>query len=283
MAARLGAAVGAGAAIGAAAAYAYKALRGPSPAAAGFMTDGATTRLLPQRREADKRLDGLLRSAAPEVEACRLRSVVSCGLLDFGCRQRRAGAKAEHSQRLEELRRAAAAISYGPGAPEDIAERRDEYVRTYGCVAWTEPALDLCVACGVPRGIVEVGAGAGQWARALVGRGADVVAVDDGSSSPLPGREARIVSMGVDGAAAAAKHPQRTLLMVAPPPGPQAATWLAAYGGARVVYAGEGRGGAHADERFFDALERGWRVEATEPLRPFQGGAEKLWVLQRRT
>ena len=39
---------------------------------------------------------------------------------------------------------------------------------------------------------------------------------------------------------------------------------------------------AHANEEFFGLLERGWRLEATAPLDPYPGGAEKLWVCERR-
>ena len=57
------------------------------------------------------------------------------------------------------------------------AEERDSYVLAYGCVAWTDEALDAIAARGP---VVEVGAGCGQWARALRdGRGCDVVAARD--------------------------------------------------------------------------------------------------------
>ena len=86
-----------------------------------------------------------------------------------------------------------------------------------------------------------------------------------------------------DGAAAAANHPDRTLLLVAPPPGPQAAQWLSSYKGDIVCYAGEGRAGAHANEDFFSALENGFRlVTKANALQPFPGGAEKLYILQRK-
>ena len=47
-------------------------------------------------------------------------------------------------------------------------------------------------------------------------------------------------------------------------------------------FAGEGRGGAHADEEFFATLERFFTLVRTEPLQPFPGGCEKLWILQRK-
>ena len=71
-------------------------------------------------------------------------------------------------------------------------------------------------------------------------------------------------------------------LLVAPPPGRAAAGWLDAYRGDVVLFAGEGRGGAHADEEFFATLERFFTLVRTEPLQPFPGGCEKLWILQRK-
>jgi flagellar biosynthesis protein FlhA len=59
------------------------------------------------------------------------------------------------------LRDEASRVSYGPGTS---ADDRDAYVATYGCVAWTEPALDA-LARRAP--LIEVGSGQGQWARAL--------------------------------------------------------------------------------------------------------------------
>ena len=117
-----------------------------------------------------------------------------------------------------------------------------------------------------------------------------MLAYDDGSSLPaMPGSSdvadgASIegVTLAVDGAVAAARHPDRALLMVAPPPGPDAGRWLAAYKGATLIYAGEGRGGASADEGFFEAVERGWRPVATLALKPFPGGCEKLTMLERQ-
>ena len=37
-----------------------------------------------------------------------------------------------------------------------------------------------------------------------------------------------------------------------------------------------------ADEGFFASLENFWRLVGTMPLRPFPGGCEKLWILERR-
>lgn len=258
-----------------------------------FMNDFQTARLAQVRSEQAVRLDALLRAAVPAIEDCRRRANMYCGL--FGratCLQDRAAASDELSLLLSALRDEASRVSYGPGTS---ADDRDAYVATYGCVAWTEPALDA-LARRAP--LIEVGAGQGQWARALRRRmhSADVLAFDDGSALPLVGSESSAaaaraateqggVVLGVDGATAAAQHADRTLLLVAPPPGPQPARWLASFearGGERLVYVGEGRGGAHADAAFFAALEGRWQLEQVLPLRPFPGGAERMWCLHRR-
>ncbi len=291
MASRYVVAVGGGVGVGLASALLYRGTQ----SSGRFMSDGPTDALAQERKARSAALDALLRHRAPMIEKHRQQMEARCGLLDLGCRRRRAAASNQYAALRSALRAEAAAISYGADAPADAAERRDAYVREYGCVAWTGEALDLVAAHG-RDGVVEVGAGHGQWARALAERGVDVLAFDDGSSLPMlcgvgaaprsQGREAAPpprVAAGVDGAVAAAGHPTRTLLLVAPPPGGEAARWLGAYRGGRLVYAGEGRGGAHADEAFFASLERGWRLAATAPLKPFPGGAERLWVLERRS
>ena len=52
-----------------------------------------------------------------------------------------------------------------------------EILRRYGFAVPTDAALDAIVACS-PRGVLELGAGAGQWAALLARRGVDVVAYD---------------------------------------------------------------------------------------------------------
>ena len=246
-----------------------------------FMSDEETRRHVAARRMQAVALDRLLRAAGPQIEECRQRASITCGLIDrSACLERRAAAAEEHKGLLEALRVEASRLSYG----ETLSpEERDAYVQAFGCVAWTDEALDTLAARGP---IVEVGAGQGRWATQLrSSRGVEVTAYDDGSSLPLPGEPAPGVMLGVDGAVAAAKHPNRTMLLVAPPPGPAAVAWVNAYeeaGGECIMYAGEGRGGAHADEAFFLTLERRWKLAGTVKLRPFPGGAERLWVLERR-
>ena len=263
-----------------------------------FMSDPAVNAMRKEREEQTVQLTALLRTAAPSIDSASVRASVTCGTLDVQCKRARAAANSEYTRLRKELKEAAAALTYGLPNGGRAAEERDAYVAQYGCVAWTSESLEAIASKGK---IVEVGAGYGQWARALRQVGADVLAYDDGSSLPsMPsasssssdaadGAEAAAppasiegVTLAVDGAVAAARHPDRALLMVAPPPGPAANRWLGSYKGSILLYAGEGRGGASADEAFFEAVERGWRPVATYALKPFPGGCEKLWILERQ-
>ena len=262
---------------------------------AHFMNDHTTQRQAQLRREQAVALDGLLRRAAPAIQDCRQRANAWCGILGrSACVRDREAASEELTLRLSTLRDEASRVSYGGST---TAEERDAYVAAFGCVAWSEAALD---ALARRSPLVEVGAGEGQWARVLKeSRGADVLAFDDGSALPMAVAVAAadaeaaaakathdgVVTLGIDGAAAASKHAERTLVLVAPPPGPEPAKWLAAYeasGGRSLVYVGEGRGGAHADAAFFAALEQRWALEQRISVKPFPGGAEKMWCLRRR-
>lgn len=266
--------------VGASAAFAYKySKRSLLPS---FMTDADTNTRAAAREAQSRELDGLLRQSAPAMAEAAKRAAAECGALDVSCRRERAAAQRSLADLKQRLRDASVAIAFGGQA---TADERDRYVAAHGCIAWTDEALATVAARGP---LVEIGAGDGQWAAALRKHAsADVVAYDDGSALPSSGKTAAATTAAavtrLDGAAAAARHPDRALLLVAPPPGPQAARWLSAYKGDVVCYAGEGRAGAHANEEFFGALENGFRLaEKAETLRPFPGGAEKLYILERK-
>jgi hypothetical protein len=53
---------------------------------------------------------------------------------------------------------------YGPGVTPQI---RTEFLVRYGCTAWNDTILRTLCDWGDGRGYVEIGAGHGQWARAL--------------------------------------------------------------------------------------------------------------------
>lgn len=138
-----------------------------------------------------------------------------------------------------------------------------------------------------------MGAGRGQWARALTEeRGADVLAFDNFSALP-GGRHPALdtttvarVRRGDERALGSWRvrfaRPRRTLLVVYPQ-GDLLRRCVERYDGDVLLFVGEGRGGVNGgDDRVFDILEREWAVERVVRVRPFRGGHERLWVLRRR-
>jgi hypothetical protein len=116
--------------------------------------------------------------------------------------------------------------------------------RKYSWAVPTEEALTT-IAGHSPRGVVEIGAGGGYWAMLLRERGVDVVAYDpDPSGLQCYSRYYRDgtvwSSVEVGDHAAAANHPDRTLMLCWPESGedwPAAA--VRAHGGSTVVYIGQ--------------------------------------------
>ena len=179
-----------------------------------------------------------------------------------------------------------AALTWGDA---DGQRRRARFVEKYGCTGWTTEALEVIVAHSP---IVEMGAGRGQWQRALTLAGADVLAFDDlsavpgageaGASAPTPknvgdvrrGDERKLSSRWL-------RRQDRTLLVVFPE-GDLMERCLSRYRGDVALFVGEGRGGVNGGASLFDALERDWDVERVVPVRPFEGGYERLWVLRRK-
>jgi hypothetical protein len=189
------------------------------------------------------------------------------------------------------------------GSP-DGQQRRAEFVERFGCVGWTDAALAE-IAKHSP--IVEMGAGKGQWQRALTERGADVLAYDDRSAVPgtndlepttffsrkkAPERRRRsseaekrdgVVRRGDERKLRSfwVRRADRTLLVVYPE-GDLLVKCLENYDGAVVLFVGEGRGGVNGSAKTFDYVEKRFDVEKIVPVRPFGDGHEKLWVLRRK-
>ena len=57
---------------------------------------------------------------------------------------------------------------------------------------------------------------------------------------------------------------------------------LKLYRGKTLIYVGEGRRGSNCSEEFFDILESQFRIVKVVDLDPFPGGAEKMFVLERK-
>jgi hypothetical protein len=217
---------------------------------------------------------------------------------------------------------------------------RTDFLIQYGCTGFTEEILQFLVQSFETRGIIEVGAGNGQWARALNDYHYEMIikqrhqneshhrhrrtlhrqfitAYDSMEALPLSPkvyhkntipankyffdkihRSSHIDAVqGANG---------RVLLLVYPPPGPMALETVLAYLNASpkysgsckndtVVYVGEGRGGANADEAFFDYFlgcntscedteNHEWVLEKVMGVLACPGGKgyEKIFVFRRR-
>lgn len=207
-------------------------------------------------------------------------------------------------------------VTYGKGVTPQI---RENFLLQYGCTGWTEQVLhEILQHCD--KGLVEMGAGHGQWARALsdayarrVGGGNKtgkqydyVLAYDDMSALPLnihiynqytqPHHDYFGNVKKLENRTDMTKILRswacrgRALLLVYPSPGDMALTVVQEYENAAtendtVIYVGEGRGGANGNDDLFDFFENGnWvllrEMEVKTP--PGDKGYEKLFILQRR-
>lgn len=201
------------------------------------------------------------------------------------------------------------AIAYGEGITPQM---REDFLVKYGCTAWTEDVLAYLVKIGEGRGIVEIGAGNGQWARAIkdyyerlhkdaiqkalrAGKRFDfIIPYDDMTNLPLspkvyhrftkPANEyfhqnVQKCTSHID-AVRKWESRGRILLLVYPPPGPMAVETVRAYvevypeGNDTVVYVGEGRNGANGNGDLFDYFlkDNTWVLLSVSDVRPSVGG-----------
>eukprot|EP00912_Choanoflagellata_sp_UC4_P000147 UC4_evm6s94 len=172
------------------------------------------------------------------------------------------------------MRAQAEMILYPGTKPGD----REKYLKNYGCTAPTSAAVEA-VAKHSP--IIEMGAGAGHWNVALKDLGADIVSFDDFSSIPCPivSRAKIEATDGTTTELKKAKYKHRTLLLVYPSPGPFAKKCVDSFCGSTMIYVGEPRGGANADDDFFDEVEKQFSVIEQldrDCLNPFAGGIERF-------
>jgi hypothetical protein len=222
----------------------------------------------------------------------------------------------DSSATLQQLQTAWLQVVFGKEITS-IAQRQ-AFVEEYGCTGWTDEVLGLILDRAGDRGVVEIGAGNGQWARRLAAAYAErndaqrednrsnfdfVLAYDDGSAVPMPSRPAGPVRPLIGNSVAATiRHwstRHRVLLLVYPPPeSDMAHAAVQAYdqvhpavgsntvAPATILYVGEGRGGGNANAAFFDYLHNhGWYVDQVRPVLRFgsRGGHEQLYVLMRRS
>mmetsp|Transcript_16356 Transcript_16356/g.35529 ORF Transcript_16356/g.35529 Transcript_16356/m.35529 type:complete len:435 (+) Transcript_16356:41-1345(+) len=75
-------------------------------------------------------------------------------------------------ERINAIFQRISSIAYGEGV---TPQAREDFLIRYGCTGWTEDVLDYIVALASDRGIVEIGSGNGQWARAILDRHEEMV------------------------------------------------------------------------------------------------------------
>ena len=177
-------------------------------------------------------------------------------------------------------------LLYGKGVTPQV---REDFLIQNGCTGYTPEVLEFLIELGKGRGFVEIGAGNGQWARALIDCHVGyceknekqisnnskswefVTAYDNGEALPLSPKiyhartkpahrhfypNVKHCESHTDVVQGYASR-GRILLLVFPPPAPMALETIKAYVNAykendTVVYVGEGRGGANGSDELFD-------------------------------
>jgi hypothetical protein len=217
-------------------------------------------------------------------------------------------------QRIRQLFEKVTEIAYGKGISPQI---REDFMAKYGCTGWTDAILDELVRLAEKRGIVEIGAGHGQWARAVTEHFTKVIpdedrpkafdfvlAYDDMTELPLstsvyhkhtqPAHDYFFSkvnqSKDIHSVLRQWSCRGRVLMLVYPPPGAMARESIEAYTemgpeNDTVVYVGEGRGGSTADASLFDYFESGhWALVKVMNVQtqPGDKGYEKLFIFKRQ-
>lgn len=158
---------------------------------------------------------------------------------------------------------------------------RARYAHRYSFALADPRAIEICVEAGP---IVEVGAGSGWWAHLIQLAGGDIVATDElGNENPITGKRIPWTEVSAyDAADAAARWPERTLMMVWPPAGDMAVRALRAYSGDQLIYVGEAAGGSCGDDAFFAMLDSRWEVAESHQIPTWEGISDHLVVYQRK-
>ena len=178
----------------------------------------------------------------------------------------------------------------GYGMTVDVSDfsseysRREEFLEKFGFAVPTLVAIQAIQEFVDGRGVLEVGAGTGIWARLLSDAGVKVTAADNRSTKySLSMRVGTYYDVQKMGAVAAVKrYRSHAALMLCWPDynGPMAATCLAAFQGDRVIYIGEGSGGCTGDDRFHGMLRR-WHEVRAVPIPQWPGIHDELTLYER--
>ena len=232
-------------------------------------------------------------------------------------RNQNARANRDHVQ-LNDLMQKLNDVAYGINVSP---QTREDFLQEFGCCGYTTEILDYLVQEFGHRGLVEVGAGNGQWARALndrykvknIQQSDDrswdfVLAYDTMEELPLSPKIYNNKTMPYrdhfyDHVHRCKSHEDvvrnftsrgRVLLLVYPSPGSWPLETLKAYIDAtagtsdavndKVVFVGEGRLGANCNNEFFDyLLNGGWIIEKIMDVKGSPGGKgfERMYVLTK--
>lgn len=239
--------------------------------------------------------------------------------------------KSQDPAKMQQILQEMNSVVYGKGITPQL---RENWLMEYGCTGYTDEVLQYLVDSFQRRGIIEVGSGNGQWARSLsdyyhklmqtkrpelsANSSWDFILASDNMeqlplspkvyhNNTLPATKYFYNKVRRASHIDAVKEARgRALLLVYPPPGSMALETVHAYinsslgySGSNkndtVVYVGEGRGGANADDAFFDYFlgsdgadghtsEHYWVLEKVMDVLPCPGGKgyEKLFVFRRQ-
>jgi hypothetical protein len=203
----------------------------------------------------------------------------------FNCRQLPSRALSEKCVNDIRVEVGKESVKITSGSSRTTLKDRQDYVKQYGCTAWTDEALETLKEFSP---IVELGAGQGLWAKELMkryGKEINIVAFDN-YSSPVPYFEkTEHVKFGNEDILLDSKYEKHTLFLCFPPltqDSDLGIKCLNMYKGNFIIYVGEGRRGSNCSEEFFDILEEKFTIKKVVTLKPFHGGAEKMFVLERK-
>lgn len=159
---------------------------------------------------------------------------------------------------------------------------RTEFIARFGFAILTP---EVVAALRPYSPLLEVGSGSGYWAYELRNDGLDVIATDPGTGryGGVPnGWTPWTAIERLTAVEAVRQYSERALLMIWPDYGVGwAADALDAYAGRYVLYVGEGSGGATADDRFHELLEKRLEEHLVVPLPVFNGLHDRLMVWRR--
>lgn len=169
----------------------------------------------------------------------------------------------------------------------ELSRLRGALLREFACGVPTDEAIARIKQEAPAAGIVSIAAGGGYWENLIWKAGVDVVAYDAypfGYPDSICMNDWYPVQCGDEDSVL--RHQERALFLCWPPgSNALAARTLALYTGDVLLYVGEMRGGWHADDAFFDMLDRDWsRVGVVElPTWPSpKDCSDRLYVFRRK-